>query len=171
MLDLRIRVFINVYELRSFTLAGKALFMTQSAVSQHIKRLEDDMGTELIKFQRTQGKKVLITKHGEIPYQHASRVLNAEHEVLAEMARIKNAIPESPPPKRIEPLCKDIDYITGHEVGKLISRIANTNTERRRLIEKVKNNPCIRKKLYVCGIRNYIYYHADDIMAFLDKLN
>ena len=171
MIDLRIRVFIKVYELRSFTLAGKALFMTQSAVSQHVKRLENDMGTKLIKFQRTEGKKVLITKHGEILYQYASRVLNIENKVMAEIAKIENQIPESSPPKIVEPLCKDIDYITGHEVGKLISRTANTNTERRRLIEKVRNNPCIRKKLYVCGTRNYIYYHAADTMTFLDKLN
>ena len=82
MLDLRIRVFINVYELRSFTLAGKALFMTQSAVSQHIKRLEDDMGTELIKFQRTEGKKVLITKHGEILNHRLQNVLNHFAKIL-----------------------------------------------------------------------------------------
>lgn len=171
MLDLRMLVFLKLYELRSFTLTGKSLFMTQSAISQHMKRLEEDMGTKLIKFQRTDGKKVLITKHGEILYRHAIKVLNAESEAMVEMANIKNEIPESPSPKIIEPLCTDVDYMSGHELGRLVSEMVNASTVRRRIIIKARNCPCIRKKIYACGIRSYIYYHIVDTMAFLNKLN
>ncbi len=62
LLDTRqLRAFLVLAREGSFTRAGKALFLTQSAISYAIKSLEGDLGCEL--FYR-QGREVLLTPHG-----------------------------------------------------------------------------------------------------------
>ena len=41
MLDQKLQTFLTVVELRSYTLAAQALHITQPAVSQHIRKLEE----------------------------------------------------------------------------------------------------------------------------------
>src|ERR1039458_2812637 len=44
----RIRSFLAVADEKSFTRAGKALFLTQQAVSRHVQKLERSLGLELV---------------------------------------------------------------------------------------------------------------------------
>ena len=63
MLDFRIETFLKVCEYMNFTHAAEALCMTQPAVSQHIKYLEEKYETPL--FIRDK-KKLTLTPAGEI---------------------------------------------------------------------------------------------------------
>lgn len=83
MMDLGIellRTFVAVAEGLHFTRAGERLHMTQSAVSQQIKRLERDLGVAL--FER-KGPNVLLAPAGESFLPHARRVLQAHDEAVS----------------------------------------------------------------------------------------
>ncbi len=80
MLDLELlRSFVSVVEAGGFTRAGQRVHRTQSTVSQQIKRLEDDLGQQLLD---RSGKDVLPTEAGERLLSYARRLL-----ALAEEAR------------------------------------------------------------------------------------
>ncbi|HHY59238.1 MAG TPA: LysR family transcriptional regulator, partial [Clostridia bacterium] len=64
------KVFYYVASCRSFSEAGKRLFISQSAVSQAIKQLEEQLGTTL--FIRS-SKQVRLTPEGEILFQHVQQ--------------------------------------------------------------------------------------------------
>lgn len=66
MLDFRINTFLTVCEYMNFTKAAEILCITQPAVSQHIKYLENTYNTKLFEYE---GKKIKITKAGELLYQ------------------------------------------------------------------------------------------------------
>jgi DNA-binding transcriptional LysR family regulator len=57
---------------KSFTLAAKDLFLTQSAVSHAIKALEEEVGCRLV--DRT-GKRVLLTQPGEQFLRHVEKII------------------------------------------------------------------------------------------------
>ena len=62
MIDHRVYTLLKVYECGSFVAAAKALNVTQPAVSQHIKSLEEELNVTV--FDRGKGKLVL-TRQGE----------------------------------------------------------------------------------------------------------
>ena len=59
----RIIGFYHVTKLGSFTKAAEATFRTQSAISQQIKNLEEELGCQLL--ERIGKKKVRLTSAGE----------------------------------------------------------------------------------------------------------
>lgn len=67
-----LEVFIRVVEKESFSKAAEDLHMTQPAVSQYIRSLEEEMGTRLLE---RNNKLVRINKAGEIVYYHAKEIL------------------------------------------------------------------------------------------------
>jgi len=77
-MDLRaLEVFCKILELRSFSRAAEAVFLTQPTVSGHIKALETELGLRL--FDRA-GKTVTPTRAGEILYGYARRILALREE-------------------------------------------------------------------------------------------
>lgn len=62
MIDGKLYTLLKVAELGSFTQAGKALNLTQPAISQHIHALENDLGAKL--FERS-GNRLLLSRQGE----------------------------------------------------------------------------------------------------------
>lgn len=70
--DFKLKVFMAVAENGSFTIAAKALGVTQPAVSQNIAELERNMGAEL--FTRGRGS-VTLTAAGIIFKEYAGRIL------------------------------------------------------------------------------------------------
>jgi len=70
-LDIHLQVFIEVVEQNSFSRAAETLHMTQPAVSQYIKSLEERLDTRLL--ERT-NKYISLNKAGEIVYQHALEI-------------------------------------------------------------------------------------------------
>lgn len=53
--------------------------MTQSAVSQHVKNLELDLGTTLI--DRSNRREIRLTESGRLAYEYARRILQIEEEM------------------------------------------------------------------------------------------
>lgn len=64
------KIFYYVGKYKSITLAAKELSLSQPAVSQSVKHLEDDLGIEL--FVRTP-KGVRLTQEGEVLYAYVAR--------------------------------------------------------------------------------------------------
>lgn len=72
--DNRLKAFCLVVEMRSFSKAGEAIFVTQSAMSHLIKNLEDEIGVKLI---NRSGKKVIPTPAGWLFYNQSKKILEA----------------------------------------------------------------------------------------------
>ena len=70
-MDIKLQTFIEVSRLRSFTKAAKSLNLTQPAISQHIKQLEQKYEVRL--FNRTDNT-LTLTKEGEIVLKYALRI-------------------------------------------------------------------------------------------------
>lgn len=66
-----LRVFITVADVENFTRAAERLHMSQPAVSQYIRQLEQQYGTRL--FERT-NTYVRLTKAGDIVYHYATQI-------------------------------------------------------------------------------------------------
>ncbi|GIO24129.1 LysR family transcriptional regulator [Oceanobacillus sp. J11TS1] len=71
-MDQYLQVFTTVVEQKNFSRAAKELHMSQPAVSQYIRTLEENLGAKLL--ERT-NKYVRLTKAGEIVYHHAQEIL------------------------------------------------------------------------------------------------
>lgn len=67
-----IRTFIMVADLKSFTNAAEALFMTQPAVSCQIKSLEENLGIPLIE---RNDKRIELTDAGKVFYREAKEIM------------------------------------------------------------------------------------------------
>ena len=67
-----LRIFIAVHDELNMTAAANKLFMTQPAVSQAIKELEDYYGVLL--FERL-SRRLYVTESGEILYQYATHII------------------------------------------------------------------------------------------------
>ena len=70
--DFRLRVFITVAEMKSFSKAAEQLRISQPAVSQHISELERQLGVKL--FERQRGLTV-PTPAGEVFDRYAREIL------------------------------------------------------------------------------------------------
>ncbi len=71
----RYEIFCKVIENQSFTKAAEELGYTQSAVSQTVKKMEDEIGSILI--ERTRDR-ILLTKDGEQMYPFIRDIYSAE---------------------------------------------------------------------------------------------
>ncbi len=75
---IRLSVFLSVARRHSFSRAAEDLFLSQPAVSRHIRQLEAELGVQL--FQRL-GKRVELTDAGRILADYAQRVSVLTEEV------------------------------------------------------------------------------------------
>ena len=77
-----LKVFIDLVDMQSFSLAAERNFITQSAVSQQIRTLEEKFKRRLL--ERVRGRReVKLTAAGEVFYRECKNVL-ASYEVLNE---------------------------------------------------------------------------------------
>ena len=86
MLDYRIYTFLAVCRNMSFTKAADELSITQPAVSQHIKYLEDMYNTRLFSFN---GKKMSITNEGRVLLNAATTMLHDSIHLRETLSAIK----------------------------------------------------------------------------------
>jgi DNA-binding transcriptional LysR family regulator len=82
----QIKAFYKVVTAGSFTKAARELFLTQSAVSQQIRSLEDEIGGRL--FDRS-GKKIRLTGEGEVLLAYSERLFELHEEIETLFGSIK----------------------------------------------------------------------------------
>ncbi len=73
----QLQTFVMVVSEGSMTAAADKLFLTQPAVSQQMKNLEDELGVELI---ARGSKQIKTTAQGELLYEHAKKILNLSQQ-------------------------------------------------------------------------------------------
>lgn len=83
MLDFRLQVFYAVAKRLNFTKASAELYISQPAVTKHIKELEAEYKTTL--FERSGNKKILLTPAGELLLQYADQLLTVYRELEYDM--------------------------------------------------------------------------------------
>ena len=81
----QLRAFTVLARQGSFTRAGEALHLTQSAISHAIRALETDLGCQL--FHR-QGRRVFLTHHGRELLTHAEAVLSRMSQARASLGAL-----------------------------------------------------------------------------------
>lgn len=79
-----LRTFCTLVEIGHFTRTAERLYMTQSGVSQHIRKLESQLGIDLL---IRQGKQFSLTDAGEQLYQEAD-------DILQRLSRLEQRIGE-----------------------------------------------------------------------------
>ena len=80
----QLEAFLAVVREGSFSAAAKALYRTQPAISQTIKRLEDEVGHPL--FDRA-SRRGLLTDAGRVLAVHAERLINFRQQALCRAGR------------------------------------------------------------------------------------
>ncbi|HMM20130.1 MAG TPA: LysR family transcriptional regulator [Selenomonadales bacterium] len=85
MLDIQLHIFKTVVECNSFSRAARELHLTQSSVSQQIRKLEDHYGVKL--FDRLY-RRIVITEAGKTLYPFARRLETLYQEIDGGMQRL-----------------------------------------------------------------------------------
>lgn len=82
----QLEVFLAVARERRFSRAAEKLFRTQSAVSQTIRKLEDELGEAL--FDRSSREGVL-TDAGKVLYEYAEKLINLRGEAAESLSELR----------------------------------------------------------------------------------
>jgi DNA-binding transcriptional LysR family regulator len=83
----QLEAFVTIVREGSFSKAAKALYRTQPAVSQIVRRLEDEIGQPL--FDRSSRRGVL-TDAGQVLLEHAERLMNFKDQALAALNDVRH---------------------------------------------------------------------------------
>ncbi|MCW0482580.1 LysR family transcriptional regulator [Gaoshiqia sediminis] len=86
-MDYRDEVFLSVAENLSFSKAAEALFISQPAVTRHIRELENKLNTAL--FDR-KGNKIYLTKAGKLCYRQLKQIKEQYRELEFELGRLND---------------------------------------------------------------------------------
>ena len=87
MSDFRLKVFYSVAKHLSFTQASKELYISQPAITKHIRELESLYGVRL--FDRL-GNKISLTDAGKLMLEHCEQILAAYRRLEYDMNLLKN---------------------------------------------------------------------------------
>ncbi len=88
MLDLyKLEIFTLVAQTGSFTKTAESLFLSQSAVSQHIRSLEDGLGTRLFERSRSGTR---LTEAGETLLVYAEKILGLAATAVTTLTDVAN---------------------------------------------------------------------------------
>src|SRR5260370_151857 len=82
----QLEVFLAVAREHRFSRAAEKLYRTQSAVSQTIRKLEDELGESL--FDRSSREGVL-TDAGQVVYEYGERLLNVRHDAHESLTELR----------------------------------------------------------------------------------
>ncbi len=84
---LSLQYFLSVAQHRSFKVAAEHLFMTQQSLSEHIRRLEEEVG--LMLFERT--RPLRLTPAGERMVEGAQEILDAKQRLDLQLHAFKSS--------------------------------------------------------------------------------
>ena len=80
----QLRSFLAIVDTGSFTRAGERVHKTQSAVSMHVRRLEEQLGCALFV---KQGRAARLTEEGQRLIEYARRMIQVEAGAVAALSR------------------------------------------------------------------------------------
>ncbi|MFY9286108.1 MAG: LysR family transcriptional regulator [Tissierellaceae bacterium] len=134
MLDIKILTFLKVAQFKNYTRAAAEINLTQPAVSQHIKKLEEYYDCSLIKID---GKSVELTEQGKLLYNYANFQKANEEQLIYQMKKVATPI-------KIGATLSIADYYLpnylsaylNHHDGLISVTVRNTET----IIEMLLNN-------------------------------
>ncbi len=89
MLDFRLKVFQTVARNLSFTKASNELFISQPAITEHIKELELEFEVKL--FNRV-GNKIALTEAGKILFSYSEQISGLHNELKFALAQLNGNI-------------------------------------------------------------------------------
>ena len=84
-----LKVFCDVVETKSFSVAASQNYVTQSAVSQQIRMLEEKYGKQLL--ERTRGN-VQLTPAGDILYQVSKEIVQRSQDLEARLQAVSKIV-------------------------------------------------------------------------------
>ncbi len=129
-----LQTFVTVAAEGSMTAAADKLFLTQPAVSQQMKNMEDDLGVELI----VRGsKQIKMTAQGEILYEHAKKILS-----LAQLAEV--SIKSIGAQLRGEIRIGTLNTIGLHLMSPVVSRLLKFNPDFKIKVDYAKGDALIQ---------------------------
>src|SRR5271154_4028169 len=82
----QLEVFLAVAREHRFSRAAEKLHRTQSAVSQTIRKLEDELGEALLDRSSREG---VLTDAGQVLYEYAEKLLNLRHDAHESLASLR----------------------------------------------------------------------------------
>jgi DNA-binding transcriptional LysR family regulator len=82
----RLKIFLKIAELKSFSRAAHELYLTQPTVSQHIAALEQFVGLPL--FDRAD-RDITLTRAGELLYTYARQIISLQDEAVQALDHFK----------------------------------------------------------------------------------
>jgi DNA-binding transcriptional LysR family regulator len=85
-MDLRhLRLFCEIVDQRSFSLAAESMHITQPAASLRVRSLERELGAQLLD---RSGRDVTATDAGEVLYRHARQIIDLDDEARVEIMNL-----------------------------------------------------------------------------------
>lgn len=81
----QMKYFVAVVDCNSFTAAAEQCYISQSAISQQIQALENELGVELI---HRKNRRFSLTPTGQYFYSHCKAILTQVDELISETRRI-----------------------------------------------------------------------------------
>jgi DNA-binding transcriptional LysR family regulator len=85
--DFRLKVFYTVAQRLSFTKAASELFITQPAVTKHIKELEQQLNQQLFK---RNGNNIALTTAGKVLEKYAEKIFQTYTDLENELAQLND---------------------------------------------------------------------------------
>ena len=87
MLLRQMKYFLAVADCKSFSEAAEQCFISQSAISQQMKVLEDELGTELI---RRSNRRFQLTDIGEYFYSRSKDIVKETEDLKEEIRKMNS---------------------------------------------------------------------------------
>jgi len=87
MFDFRLQVFTTVAKRLNFTKAAAELYISQPAVTKHIRELESQFKITL--FERSGNKKIILTTAGQLLLQHAEQLMAGYQSLEYDMHQLQ----------------------------------------------------------------------------------
>lgn len=84
---LSMEYFIMVADEGTFSRAAAKLFVSQQSLSEHVKKLEGELGTELF----VRGRTLTLTQAGSVFYDGAKQILNARNQMVKKITSLTTA--------------------------------------------------------------------------------
>lgn len=130
----QLTTFVTVISEGSMTAAADKLYLTQPAVSQQIRNLEEELGVELL----ARGvRQIKPTIHGEILYDHARKILQlsvqAENAIKSVGAELKGHLKIG-----------TLNSLGLHVMSPVISRLMRYNPDLMLRVEYEKGDPLLK---------------------------